>query len=389
MEHWDESKLQALAREHGTPLFVYDRAYLQKRAESLLELDMPNGLVTRFAVKANNHPEIIKLFDGLGLQFDASSSYEADELLALDIPGDRISLSSQQPAQNLESLLGQGVRYVATSLHQLELFLQTPGRPDTVGLRVNPGIGDGHNNRLTTGGVNSSFGLWAAYVPEALALVNQHSVRIDRLHVHIGSGADPSKWGDTIETALALVEQMPDVVALDMGGGYKIHRFADEPEADMQDIARVFREHLAAFTERTRRTLQLEIEPGTWLVGHAGVLLASVVDIVDTGEAGHTFLRLDTGMNDIARPGMYGSQHEIAVLGASSETHDYIVSGHNCESGDILTPAPNDPEGLAPRTLRRAEIGDVVAIYDTGAYCRSMSHKGYNSYPSASEILID
>lgn len=389
MNDWDANQLKKLATEHGTPLFVYDATYLRKRAQELLNLELPFGLVARYAVKANNHPEIIKLLHEAGLYFDASSSYEADEFLELGVPGERISLSSQQPADNLAELLGAGVLYVATSLHQLELFLQAENHPDTVGLRVNPGLGAGHNNRTTTGGANSSFGLWNAYIPDALRLAEDGGVAIDRLHVHIGSGADPTMWGKMIETALELAEQLPDVTVLDMGGGFKIHRYGDEHETDMQSIARVFSEKLADFAARTGRELVLELEPGTWLVGHAGVLLTSVVDVVDTGEDGHTFLRLDTGMNDIARPGMYGAQHEIAVLNEGEETREYVVVGHNCETGDILTPAAGDPEGLESRKLRRASIGDIVAIYDTGAYCRTMSHKGYNSFPSAGEILVD
>ncbi len=389
MNMFDTDELRNLAKAGETPVFVYSRRALAERARVLTNLRVPYSLVPRYAVKANNHPEIIRLFDHMGLHFDASSSYEAAELLALGVAAEKISLSSQQPAHNIDELLAAGVNYVATSLHQLELFLSAKSRPNTVGLRVNPGLGAGHNNRLTTGGPNSSFGLWNSYVPDALALAAKFDVKIDRLHVHIGSGADPTMWGNMIEAALAIAERMPDVTSLDMGGGFKIHRYGDQPEANMLEIARIFSVQLTSFAARTGRQLQLEIEPGTWLAGHAGVLLASIVDIVDTGDDGYTFLRLDTGMNDIARPGMYGAQHELAVLNDSKQTAEYIVVGHNCETGDILTPAPDDPEGLEPRELRQAAIGDIVAIYDAGAYCRTMSHKGYNSYPSAREIFID
>lgn len=386
-EH-DVTALRAKARQSGTPCFVYLRSMLEERAKKLLSLELPYGLVSRYAVKANNHPEVVRLFDSLGLHFDASSSYEAQELLDLGVAGEKISLSSQQPAHNLADLLSQGVQFVATSQHQLELFAQTEGRPDTVGLRVNPGLGAGHNNRTTTGGANSSFGLWQAYVPQALAFAKEQGIQIDRLHVHIGSGADPAMWGKMIETALAIAEITPDVTSLDMGGGYKIHRYGDEHETNMEAIAAEFTRHLQVFAEKTGRKLQLEIEPGAWLVGHAGVLLAEIVDMVDTGDDGHTFLRLNTGMNDIARPGMYGAQHSIEILNDETETAEYVVVGHNCETGDIITPAPGDPEGLESRELRKANIGDVLAIYDAGAYCRSMSHKGYNSYPNAAEYFI-
>lgn len=382
------SQLTQLGREHGTPLFVYDRQYLKERAALLLDLKLPFGLTSRYAVKANNHPEIVRLFNEAGLSFDASSSYEAEELLRQGIEGNKISLSSQQPAHNLPELLAAGVQYVATSLHQLELFVQTAPRGADVGLRVNPGLGAGHNNRTTTGGANSSFGLWNAYLPEALKMAKDAGVQITRLHVHIGSGADPKMWGEVMKTSLAIVGRMPDVTSLDIGGGFKIHRFGDEHEADMQEIADVFGKELEDFSHATGRQLHLEIEPGTWLVAHAGTLLAEVADIVDTGVDGHVFLRLNTGMNDIIRPSMYGAQHKIEALVDATEKDKYVVVGHNCETGDILTPAPGDPEGLSPRVMKQVAIGDMVAILDAGAYCRSFAVHGYNSYPSAKELLV-
>lgn len=382
------STLRRLAEQHGTPLFVYDSASLADRAKQLQALQLPYGLTVRYAMKANNHPKVLALYASLGLQFDASSSYEAMELLEQGIPGHVISLSSQQPAHNLRELLRAGVHYVATSLHQLALYAASPQRPGRVGLRVNPGLGAGHNNRNMTGGANSSFGLWNAYVPDALRLAQAEGLTIDRLHVHAGSGADPDMWGTMLQTALAIAHDMPDVTVLDMGGGYKIHRYGDEQEANMHTIASQFARGLRSFAEHTGRHLRLEIEPGTWLVGHGVVLVATIVDIVDTGADGHTFLRLNTGMNDIIRPSMYGAQHSIAVLNDAADEQDYVVVGHNCETGDILTPAIGDPESTAPRTLRRAAVGDVVAIYDAGAYCRNFSVTGYNSFPPAGEVWV-
>lgn len=380
-------QLQALAEQHGTPLFVYSKENLRERAEQLKNLQLPFGFTPRYAAKANMHPEIIRAFNAYGLAFDASSSYEASKLMEMGVNGESISLSSQQPAHNLDDLLENGVRYVATSMHQLELFLKSSARSDTVGLRVNPGLGAGHNNRTTTGGANSSFGLWNEYVDNALSAAKAAGVQITTLHVHIGSGADPHMWAAVMDTALELVKKMPDVTTLDIGGGFKVKRFSDEQETDMEAVALAFSERLVRFGAVTGREIHLEIEPGTWLVAHAGTLLSSVVDIVDTGEDGHTFLRLDTGMNDIIRPSMYGAQHKMEVHGKNEEKKHYVVVGHNCETGDILTPAPGDPEGLEPRLLTEATIGDILAIYDAGAYCASFAAHGYNSYPSAKEVL--
>lgn len=352
-----------------------------------MNLTFPFGHTVRYAVKANPHPDIVKLFDHLGLHFDASSSYEAAGLLSLGVAGDKISLSSQQPAHNLPQLLAARTRYVATSMHQLELFAQIAGPGAQVALRVNAGVGSGHNKRNTTAGVAASFGLWHEYLGDALAFAKKADVIIDRLHTHIGSGADPTLWGKAMDTSLAIAEQMPDVTTLDVGGGYKIKRTEGEVETDMQQIATAFSEKLTAFATRTGRKLHLEMEPGTWLVAHAGTLLTEIVDIVDTGKNGFAFLRTNTGMNDFLRPTLYGAQHTMRVLNNSKRRTEYVVVGHNCESGDILTTAPGNPEALQPRLLNQAAIGDLLAIEDTGAYCASLRAIGYNAYPAAKEIM--
>src|SRR5699024_6891572 len=129
----------------------------------------------------------------------------------------------------------------------------------------------------------------------------------------------------------------------------------------------------------------------TFLVANAGAIVSTVQDIVDTGSAGHTFLKLDTGMTEILRPSLYGAQHPLIVVPANEnktrETATSLVVGHCCESGDILTPAPDQPEVLQPRPLTKAEHGDLLVIEGTGAYCSSMPAKNYNSFPEAPEIL--
>lgn len=379
-----------LVAKNGSPLFVYSRSQLQLRADELVRLSMPFGLMVRYAVKANPHPDIVKLFSEAGLHFDASSSYEAAMLLSQGIPGEKISLSSQQSAHNLPELLAARVQYVATSLHQLELFVTADNRPETVGLRVNPAIDHaGQNNRLSTGGVAASFGLWHEHIKEALEVARANNVTIDRLHTHIGSGADPAIWASAMDASLSIVRRMPDVTTLDFGGGYKISRAAGEHETDMQQVSAIFVEKLQTFAKETGRELKLEIEPGTWLVAHGGILLAQVDDIVDTGLDGYTFLRVNTGMNDFIRPAMYGAQHDIQVINDSADEAAYVVTGHCCETSDVLTPMPGDPEHIVPRKTRKPAIDDVIAIADTGAYCASMSTKQYNAYPSAQEVFVD
>jgi diaminopimelate decarboxylase len=343
----------------------------------------------RYAVKANPHLEILKMMDEGGVHFDASSSFEAGVLLGAGVAGPRVSLSSQQSPHNLAELLDAGVLFVATSFKQLGEFLETANRPDKVGVRINPAMGSGHNNRTNTGGVNSSFGIWYEYGERIRSMTEAAGVTIDRLHIHIGSGADPYVWGQVMDQAIDIAREYPDVTSLNIGGGYKVHRYGEENEANMTDIFVTFSEKLEIFAKETDRQLHLEIEPGTYFIAHAGTLVATIDDIVDTGKYGHTFLRLNTGMNDFLRTTLYGAQHKIEVINEETETHPYIVVGHNCESGDIFTTEKGDPESVEPRLLKKADIGDTVHIYDVGAYCASMRARGYNSFPDAEEVMVE
>lgn len=327
--------------------------------------------------------------DAQSVHFDASSEFETKMLLEVGIAGEHISLSSQQTTHDLSELLEAGVLFVATSFKQLQMFLETANRPDKVGVRINPAMGSGHNNRTNTGGVNSSFGIWYEYGEQVRQLAAAAGVTIDRLHIHIGSGADPYVWGQVMEQALDIARDYPDVTALNIGGGYKIRRYGDEVEANMTDIFATFTEKLIDFKKETGRALHLEIEPGTYFIAHAGTLIATIDDIVDTGKFGHTFLRLNTGMNDFLRTTLYGAQHKIEVINNETEEQPYIVVGHNCESGDIFTTEKGDPESVEPRMLKKAHVGDTVHIYDVGAYCASMRAKGYNSFPDAKEVMVE
>ena len=167
----------------------------------------------------------------------------------------------------------------------------------------------------------------------------------------------------------------------------------DEASTDLAAAGEPVAEEFAAFAREHGRELRLEIEPGGFLVAQAGILVCTVMDVVDTGADGFSFVKIDSGMTEILRPSLYGAQHPIAVVPLQAEAERgmaaYLVAGHCCESGDILTPEPDNPEGLSPRTLTEARIGDVVCIGGAGAYCAGMAAKNYNSFPEAQEVLRD
>lgn len=372
----------------GTPCYVYDRAGLEAAARRALAFPAPFGFTLRYAMKANPSRGVLGVFRELGLSIDASSDHEVERALRAGFAPQAIQLTSQMPSARLSQHLARGVVFNACSLHQLEALGRTaPGREASV--RINPGLGSGSAKRTNTGGPASSFGIWHEYLDDVTTIAKRHDLRLTRLHTHIGSGTDPEVWKRVTRMTLDLAARLPDVRIVNLGGGLKVGRMPGEVSVDLDDVGAHVREELRAFRDRDGRALHLEVEPGTYLVANAGYVVATVVDVVDTGREGYLFAKLDTGMTEVTRPSLYGAQHPISVLAEGRDEVDTIFVGPCCESGDILTPAPGDPEALGPRRGPRAAIGDLVVVGGTGAYCAAMSTVNYNSYPQAPEVMLE
>jgi diaminopimelate decarboxylase len=383
------AKKAAEVRERfGTPCYVYDRAVLEAAARRALAFRAPYGFTLRYAMKANPSRGILAVFLALGIHIDASSDWEVERALRAGFAAEQILLTSQMPSRRLAEHIARGILLNACSLHQLESIGQAaPGHP--IAVRMNPGLGSGSTKRTNTGGPSASFGIWHQYLGEAKVIAARHALAIRTLHSHIGSGTDPEVWKRVTRMTLDLAAQLPDVVAVNLGGGFKVGRMPEEPSVDLDEVATHVQRELESFREREGRALHLEIEPGTYLVAQAGVVVATCVDVVNTGRDGYLFAKLDTGMTEIARPSLYGAQHPIDVLALGREPAEVIFVGPCCESGDILTPAPGDPEALGPRWVPRPVAGDLVVVGGAGAYCAAMSTINYNSYPQAPEVMLE
>lgn len=384
----NNNQIKEVYGQHKLPLYVYSRQELENSAKKLLGLLPKEKYTLRFSMKANPHPEILKLFDDLGLHIDASSSYEADIALKTGVLPENIMLSSQQLPDNLKELISKGVIFDATSLHQLETFGKS-SEGSEVSIRINPGFGSGHSQKVNTGGIASSFGIWHEYIPKIKEIAEKYSLKITRIHLHIGAGADLDIWLRAAKAGFKYLDVFSDTNILNLGGGIKVARMPDETETDLGKLKAFLKAELSSVELKLGRKLTIELEPGAYLTANAGVLLSTVIDIVDTGNEGYRFIKLNTGMNDFMRPLLYGAQHPIEIMNDSNSQSDYVVVGHNCESGDLLTPVPGQPEQIAPRKLKDPQIGDIVQIQGVGAYSASMRAKGYNSYPDAKEIFVD
>lgn len=395
MRFLNETQIETIRERFGTPVYVYDQQTLEAAADRVLAFPAPCRLVGRFAMKALPTAAILRIFDARGLHIDASSGFEAERALAAGIAPEKIQITAQELPKDLKGLVQRGVLFNACSLHQLRRYGALFAGSE-VSVRINPGLGSGHNNRTNVGGPSSSFGIWHEKLPEVRAIAREFDLRITGLHTHIGSGGDPEVWQRCAALTLGIAEQLPELNRLSLGGGFKVARMPDEKAADLQAIGAALRPQIDAFLARRgaqRESFQLELEPGTYLVALAGAIVCEVVDVVDTGADGHRFLKVDAGMTELLRPSLYGAQHPMTLVphgrDADGSEDDYLVAGHCCESGDILTPAPGDPEGLLARRFARAAIGDTLVIEGAGAYGSGMAASNYNAFPKAAEVLIE
>lgn len=390
----------------GTPCYVYDEASLRAQAQkavvrkahaSLSRLTLarrqaevlfmltgvcvwvvwvqafPNayGLHARFAMKAAPNAAILKVFYEAGMWIDASSGHEVARALSAGFEPEKISLSTQELPSNIGAILDRGVQVNACSMTQLKTIGEV--RPGCeVGLRFNPGLGSGGTSKTNVGGPASSFGIWHEHAEECAEIAAAASLKVIRVHTHIGSGSDPAVWQKVSNMSLDLCRKFADVHTLNLGGGYKVGRMNYEGEGTQLDVVAVpVKENFEKFAQDTGRKLMCEIEPGTFMVANCCSVVTSVQDMVSTKknceDLGQDFIKTDSGMTDVLRPSIYGAQHPLIVVpkdaARASTSRGYVVVGHCCESGDLLTCAPGEPETLANRLLCETEIGDILVRF--------------------------
>lgn len=377
-------------KEHYTlPIYVYSEEELEKCAQAMLQFPSAFGHTVRFAMKANSNKNILRFFSKKWIQIDASSYYEVKRALLAWIAATDIQLSSQElpSEENLKEIIQEGVFFVATSLHQIEVFGELfPGK--NVWVRINPLSGSGAFKKISTGGKTSGFWIWYEYIPQVLEIATKYNLKITKFHQHIGSENTPESWVESAKFWLNIIETLPDVEIFDMGGGFKMAIMPYEKTADLQAIGEQVKQVFFDFEQKTGRQLKLEIEPGKYLVINTCSVIAKVVDIVDTGSEGYTFIKVNTGMTEMPRPTMYGVQQPIYVAWWSQNTKKYVVIGHCCESGDLLTCKLYEQETIEERELGEAKKWDMIVFDGAGAYNASMSMKNYNSFPEAGELLV-
>ncbi len=375
---------EALAREFGTPLYVYEEAVIRRQCRLFKESFAGAPLDIHYALKANCNPGILEVMREEGLSIDAVSPFEVRLCLALGFAAERIIFTGNNTSEEeLRYCLEQGVACNVGSLAELEVYGRlNPG--GEVALRINPDVGAGHHSHVITGGPHSKFGIYHTETKAIRALLEKHGLRLTGIHSHIGTGIlQTAEMLEAMEIILATAERFPGLEFIDFGGGFGIPYRQDRQGLPLPELGRAMTERFEKFRAGQGRTLRMKLEPGRYLVAESGTLLARVTNVQAT--PAHTFVGTDTGFNHLLRPVLYGAYHEVVNASAvEGERQAVVVAGNICESGDVFT---QGAEGIEDRPLSKPEVGHLLALRDAGAYGFALS-SNYNMRARPAEIMV-
>ena len=384
----NSEKLLALTHNYQGPFWVYDAEIIRQQIVKLTNFD-----VIRFAQKACSNTHILRLMRGQNVMVDSVSVGEVKRALAAGYrtsDAEIVYTADLLDQEALTMVTDLGLPVNAGSIDMLaQLGQVSAGHP--VWLRINPGFGHGHSQKTNTGGENSKHGIWYQQLSAAVAMIKQYRLSLQGLHMHIGSGVDYQHLARVCDAMVQQVQLLDmDIPAISAGGGLSIPYQLTGEQIDTEHYFSLWNNARTAIAQHLGHPVQLEIEPGRFLLAEAGVLVCQVRALKMVGQ--RYFVLTDAGFNDLQRPAMYGSYHHISVLPADGRQvaeqtlRETIVAGPLCESGDVFT---QTEEGIVqPRLLPPITVGDFLVFHDTGAYGASMS-SNYNSRPLLAEYLYD
>ena len=379
----DNVGIETIVEEVGTPTYIYSAAAIRDayRAIDAAFARYPHAI--HYALKANSTLAIVRLLRSLGSRIDANSAGEIKVAQRVGYPaGEIVFTGVGKTREELEYAIGAGVGVInaesAGELDRIAALASAAGREARVALRVNPDIDAGSHPNISTGLRINKFGV---PLQDARAIYRARreraGLRFVGVHVHIGSQittAEPLRRA--ARTLATLATELRDdgftLEHVDVGGGLGI-AYEGRPIAGPSDYAD------AVISELRRSGLPVLLEPGRSIVGHAGALVARVVDTKRYPD-GRQFAVLDAGMGELIRPALYGSFHRIMpVRPRAGADNSWDIVGPICESSDVFA---------RDRQMPPLEVEDLVAILDAGAYGSVMA-SNYNRHLLPAEVLVD
>ena len=370
-----------IAEEFGTPVYVTDEDRLRENYRNLYSAFSKHiDTKLNYACKANTSLALLRILESEGSGIDAVSIGEVLTCLKAGFTPDRILYTGNNVSNSeLKAVTDLGVMINVDSLSELERLAKIKSSIP-ISFRITPGVGSGHSAKVVTGAKGAKFGIPMNEVIGAYLRAKELGFDPKGIHVHIGSGGQSVEpftevMEILIETTNKLKDRGIDLEFIDIGGGIGVPYRQNEPEMDIEELAANLTEMMLEETD----VRKLILEPGRYIVCDTTVLLTRCVDVKDAGIK--KYIGVDAGLNTLVRPAMYDAFHHVANGSKFGKacTAKYDVVGAICETGDHLA---------RDRALPDPTEGDVIVIYDAGAYGFSMS-SNYNSRPLCGEVLVN
>jgi diaminopimelate decarboxylase len=367
-----------LCEKYGSPVYVYNTSKIQSQYEKMQHAFKDVKLGIHFACKALSNINILRFLNHLGSGLDAVSIQEVQLGLKAGFrPEDIIFTPNCVSIEEIQEGVSLGVRINIDNISILEQFGHLYGSKMPVCIRINPHILAGGNNKISTGHIDSKFGISIYQMPHVLRVVEANNMKVEGLHMHTGSDIlDVDVFMRGAEILLDTARNFPELDYVDFGSGFKVPYKPDDYYTDIEalgkDLTRIFKKFCKAYG----KDLKLIFEPGKFLVSEAGVFLARVNVIKQT--LATVFAGLDTGLNHLIRPMFYDAYHQIInVSNPKAKPRIYTVVGYICET---------DTFGWN-RKINEIHEGDYLAFLNAGAYCFTMA-SNYNARLRPPEVMI-
>ncbi len=368
-----------LVREFGSPLYVYEEETLRRQCRLLREAFPYRPYRPLYSCKANESPRILKRILEEGIDLEVVSPGELALGLGVGAPPARMHYTANGVTrEEMAFAAGHGVAVTMDAVSQMVAFAGIAPK-GSAWIRLNPGVGAGHQAHVVTGGPLSKFGIPVERAGQALSEARRLGIRLAGLHMHIGSNfMDPGPFLESVEVLLKAAERFPDLSSVCLGGGFGIAYRPSERSLDLSSFGRALSERFGAFAKGLGREITLAVEPGRFLVCEAGFLLTRVATVKEGTE--RTFAITDTGFNHLIRPALYGAYHAILKADAADLPGEgkVDVCGNLCETTDIFR---RDTQ------LPQVAEGDVLAFTHAGAYGFAMAST-YNLRPLPAEVMV-
>ena len=385
-----------LVKEFGSPLYVMDENLLSSTCKSYYDnfKCKENHNRVAYAGKAFLTKAMCKLVNEQGLYLDVVSGGELFTAYKAGFPLNKVYFHGNNKSRGEIELgvkLGVG-RFVVDNLDEMKMLNEEAGKNNIkqdIYLRLTPGIEAHTHDYIKTGQIDSKFG----FAPVGETIMNAVKLALDcenlnlkGLHCHIGSQIfETEPYKDAVEIMMNFMKEIKDqtghiIPELDLGGGFGIHYTDEDKPRETKEYCEVILNKVDEVCSRLNieRPI-LTIEPGRSIVGNAGITLYTIGAIKNI-EGVRTYVSVDGGMTDNIRPALYGAKYEMAIANKIDEKANtrVAIAGKCCESGDIF---------IEDICIQKPEIGDILAVFSTGAYGFSMS-SNYNKNPKAPVVFI-